>query len=641
MRQSRCAWEASVGIKLVSLRTTAGYLQASPIRFADGLTCIIGARGTCKSTIIETIRFAFDCDPDRVRELTADSSDESDGLPSTHGLVKATLAGGTARCEALDRRADGSVSWVIEREVGGQPRLFRDGVVELTTPGLLSQIEIYSQGDLQRIAQHGRLRLDLIDRPNRERTDALLAARASAGARLRELGTTIRQLRSAIESRRVEIKPLEGLRAELAAAQGARPALSAELDRERAGFEARRVALEGLEAALARRAEMLTALRLLPGQWEAHQGLAEVAGCLPAPAPLVLERLERFGTALRAAVAAIDASGAEDVSSQMADLRAASEAQNEAYYKIRREQQEINDALRKEDHLRQQIKHLEGAERELAAHSQALEQALAERAAKRRAIEEASEALYQLRLAQVEEINETCRSVVTLTLQWGTQSERYEEAIKALLQGSRLHRREDLAAQIAAKVRPADLVDIVEAGDAVRLASLLDRDKAQMARVVTAMLDQPTLYDIEGIVFEDWLEITMFVEKVPKPINQLSKGQMATALLPLILRPADYPLVFDQPEDDLDNRFVYETLVTRIHDLKHRRQLVLVTHNANIPVLGEAEKVVVMGMATPQKAGPALEGDVEAMRQPILGLLEGGAEAFRRRQDRYGELLKD
>jgi hypothetical protein len=114
---------------------------------------------------------------------------------------------------------------------------------------------------------------------------------------------------------------------------------------------------------------------------------------------------------------------------------------------------------------------------------------------------------------------------------------------------------------------------------------------------------------------------------------------MATALLPLILRPAPYPLIFDQPEDDLDNSFIYKTLVRQIHQLKIERQLILVTHNANIPVLGEADSVVVMSMQSPVEALPPSTGSVDDEKLHILNLLEGGSEAFSRRQQKYDSLL--
>src|SRR5262249_25480210 len=153
--------------------------------------------------------------------------------------------------------------------------------------------------------------------------------------------------------------------------------------------------------------------------------------------------------------------------------------------------------------------------------------------------------------------------------------------------------------------------------------------------LIAHIADSAGLYDLDGILFEDRLEITMYDDGVLKPVGQLSKGQMATALLPLILRSADYPLIFDQPEDDLDNRFIYKTLVEIVRNLKRERQLIFVTHNANIPVLGEADRVIVMQMETPLTAGDPICGSVDEVKEHILNLLEGGKEAFRQRQEKY------
>jgi ATPase subunit of ABC transporter with duplicated ATPase domains len=230
--------------------------------------------------------------------------------------------------------------------------------------------------------------------------------------------------------------------------------------------------------------------------------------------------------------------------------------------------------------------------------------------------------------------------VVLLTLEQGTRSPEYADQLASLLQGSRLRNQDDVVRDLTENLRPSDLIDTVEANDAQRLGALLNRDLGQMARLIAYLADNPNLYGLEGAVFDDRLEITLYDGGVAKPVGQLSKGQMATALLPLILRSADYPLVFDQPEDDLDNRFIYSTLVETITRLKSERQLIFVTHNANIPVLGEADQVVVMSMETPVQAAPPLTGSVEDVKTHILTLLEGGADAFRRRQRKYGDLLE-
>ena len=75
-------------------------------------------------------------------------------------------------------------------------------------------------------------------------------------------------------------------------------------------------------------------------------------------------------------------------------------------------------------------------------------------------------------------------------------------------------------------------------------------------------------------------------------LDELSTGQKATAVLLLLLLESDAPLIVDQPEDDLDNRFITDGVVPKMREEKRRRQFVFSTHNANIPVLGDAELIL-------------------------------------------------
>lgn len=122
-------------------------------------------------------------------------------------------------------------------------------------------------------------------------------------------------------------------------------------------------------------------------------------------------------------------------------------------------------------------------------------------------------------------------------------------------------------------------------------------------------------------------------------LEDLSKGQRATALLLLLLGASTSPLVIDQPEDDLDNRFVYDGVVTRLRALKGTRQIIVSTHNANVPVLGDAELVVALE-GDGHKGWAAVDGigslDTQSVREYAEDLLEGGREAFSARQHLYG-----
>ena len=115
----------------------------------------------------------------------------------------------------------------------------------------------------------------------------------------------------------------------------------------------------------------------------------------------------------------------------------------------------------------------------------------------------------------------------------------------------------------------------------------------------------------------------------------LSTGQKCTAILPILLLDSDNPLIIDQPEDNLDNRFIFQTVVESVRRVKQHRQLILITHNPNIPVLGDAEQVVVLE-SNGVRARLAREGNVDACKDEIVTLLEGGVEAFQKRGERYG-----
>ena len=124
-----------------------------------------------------------------------------------------------------------------------------------------------------------------------------------------------------------------------------------------------------------------------------------------------------------------------------------------------------------------------------------------------------------------------------------------------------------------------------------------------------------------------------------KKMDDLSKGQRATALLLLLLGASRAPLVIDQPEDDLDNRFVYDGIVKNLRELKGKRQIIASTHNANVPVLGDAELIVALE-GSGQNGSPVDGGigslDDATIRVLAESILEGGPAAFNARQHLYG-----
>lgn len=120
-------------------------------------------------------------------------------------------------------------------------------------------------------------------------------------------------------------------------------------------------------------------------------------------------------------------------------------------------------------------------------------------------------------------------------------------------------------------------------------------------------------------------------------IGQASAGQRAAAMLAFLLAHGSEPLVLDQPEDDLDNHLIYGLVVQQIRSNKLRRQLIIVTHNPNIVVNGDAELIYALefdkGQCRISETGSLQD---QKMREEVCQVMEGGKEAFERRYQRLG-----
>ncbi len=120
-----------------------------------------------------------------------------------------------------------------------------------------------------------------------------------------------------------------------------------------------------------------------------------------------------------------------------------------------------------------------------------------------------------------------------------------------------------------------------------------------------------------------------------RPIQEGSPGQKTATLLAFLLSYGEEPLILDQPEDDLDNHLIYDLIVTQLRKVKMHRQVIVVTHKANIVVNGDAELVIALvardGQTQTEAVGCLQE---ETMRQTICQIMEGGEIAFEERYRR-------
>jgi len=132
------------------------------------------------------------------------------------------------------------------------------------------------------------------------------------------------------------------------------------------------------------------------------------------------------------------------------------------------------------------------------------------------------------------------------------------------------------------------------------------------------------------------------------PITQLSPGTRGIVLLLLYLSldlEDARPLIIDQPEENLDPKSVYTELVTLFREARMRRQVIIVTHNANLVVNTDVDQVIVASCTRSDSNGPPLfeyrSGGLEnpEIRAEVCEILEGGEPAFRERAKRLRVVL--
>lgn len=149
-------------------------------------------------------------------------------------------------------------------------------------------------------------------------------------------------------------------------------------------------------------------------------------------------------------------------------------------------------------------------------------------------------------------------------------------------------------------------------------------------------------YDLIKLALSDSLiTINYTIQFNGMEISQLSTGQKGIVLLKLLLRLSNKtcPLLIDQPEDNLDNKSIFDELVQEFKIIKEKRQLIIATHNPNLVVNTDSEQVVIASYSNKRSDGYISyeSGSLENpyIRDKVCNILEGGMEAFNKRQQKY------
>ena len=228
-------------------------------------------------------------------------------------------------------------------------------------------------------------------------------------------------------------------------------------------------------------------------------------------------------------------------------------------------------------------------------------------------------------------------------------SPRFEELLKQMMgwRTSQVKRSEIIASNMS----PIAFSSEVKRRRKSTFEKLLDENGSQVfsdediERIFDRVGENNSYEDFQALTYEDrpHILVTKVVDvdghkrNISKSISKLSLGQQQSILLAILIQSKNnIPLLIDQPEDHLDSEFVYKTIVANLKKIKETRQVIIVTHNANIAVLGDAELIVPL-RSTSDKTSIINRGSIdrESIQKDCCAILEGGERAFSQRQSIY------
>lgn len=621
--------------EFVAMSWEGGFLDGVRVQFNSNLNVLVGGRGSGKSTAIESLRYVLGLEP-----LGEDARTSHDSILKNvlRSGTKVSLVVGSHRPRRLDYR--------IERTIPNPPvvRNARTGeVLNVTVADVFPGVEIYGQHEISELARSPEKLTGLLGR--------FVQRDESLAARKRDLRNELRQSREGVSRTREELDQIEE---RLAALPGLEETLKRYQD---AGLEEdlrERSLLVREKRVLATVTERLAPIRRcrddlkqtlpvdrgfvspraledLPGQ-EILAGADRVLEELNTDLEEVARRfdaaLARADQGLRGVHERFDARSASVQSAYEQKLRdlQKSRIDGEEFIGLRRRIEDLRPLTERQEVLKREEADLRGRRRSLLAEWEDVN------GQEFRALDRAGKL-----------VTKQLDGRVRVRVEFGGNREplfqllrngvggRLSEAIEAL-------RRKDGLSMSA-------LTQACRGGAAALVADF-DVPPAQAERLARA--SEATLMRIEELDLPSTTKIELNVAASSETakwqaLDSLSTGQKATAVLLLLLLDSDAPLVVDQPEDDLDNRFITESIVPRMRDGKQRRQFLFSTHNANIPVLGDAE--LILGLSASGEAGmghavidPEHVGSIDAgpVRTLVEELLEGGQDAFERRRRKYG-----
>ncbi|WP_294338921.1 AAA family ATPase [uncultured Sphingomonas sp.] len=604
------------------LQVEGGFLDGFDVKFASGLNVLIGARGTGKTSVVELLRYAL-----AARNHTSEAGQRS----SEH--AEAVLDDGVVTVGLNDL-----IDTVTVSRAAGEAEPQANGQFE--KPLVFSQTEIENLG----LSESGRLRLldGFIQGGTKlasEEAAAVSAIRsifkeiAAAEGDRSSLATGLDQL-AGLNQRIKDLEQQEVQHRASSADLAAKQQRLSSANEKVAASAVREGVLERFTGAANEWSEALAALAsddFGPEDWDPLDGDDPLAQHRQTYAKLVSEA-KALGQRFDALAAA-----AEGDRDQLIKSRMMIEAQSRATRaEVEQSVAGAGTVSRQLSQLRTEVAQLVSRRKVVEERDQRLTLLRARRDERIRTLDAVRSQRFERRQAIAKSLTKALSPQIQISVQRYGQYAEYSKALTDALRGSGM-RYTDLVASLTQSVSPHELVRFIDSNDFVALADIAIIPKDRAARLL-GHLREVGAADVVVASIEDDVRMALLDGVDYKDVENLSAGQRCTVILSIILQHTSRTLIIDQPEDHLDNAYIATTVIKAIRSRKAHGQLIISTHNANIPVLGAADLVIEM-------TSDGRNGFVqvcEKLTNPkavgaITNVMEGGREAFADRATFYEE----
>jgi len=618
--------------RIKNLKVTGGFLAGLDLSFSDGLNSVIGPRGSGKSSTQELIRFALGILPGR---------DEKDQLRRRiDSLTKSNLNGG--RVELVIETKDG-MTYTVSRATDEAPVLISEEGTPLPVESLHSHIfraDIYSQNQIESIAETPHYQLDLLDKFKETELRSVRLKMEETIRKLRGNAAHILPLISEKVQLEGELSQLDAVKEKLKSLAKGDGQDTEEMNRVHAAKGLRDREIKAVDHARAQLADFNSKLETFVGHY-GHQALGFFGEDMQTGANQIItgEAITSVKTGIVAAEQQIKSAlksileADAAVSAVRIRLEQAHAAQEMEYRKVvekhQKSQAQSSERAKVEkqhNDLLFKVKRVEELNGAIKKHQNARESLLGD-------LSEDRDRRFEIRHEVAEMLNGHLLPNIRVQIEQNADQDAYCKLLEESLCNAGLYRQK-VALSLSSSLTPQELGDLIRNNEPVLLSRKGNINPDQARKVIQELSNLEKLMELEIVDLDDLPKIELSDNGVYKNSTGLSTGQKCTAILPILLFDSANPLLIDQPEDNLDNRYVYECVVDTVRKVKGGRQLIFVTHNPNIPVLGDSEQVIVMH--SDGRSGTIRKtGSVDECREDIINLLEGGADAFRLRSERY------